>query len=273
MALKSPEFQTLVSIVPNSIQGRSGVDEFATILEHLVERANARTGQNKELESPMWAVENRRLLHMTESARPFPVSIAALSPSDSTIMLSMREIATLIPQAGEAQRRIINRSPNHASVVLWVEAGSLRALLGADLEETGRAGEGWSAVVATQQEPSQAMVFKVPHHGSANSDFPDVWTKMLVKNPIAVVTPFNAGTSHLPNNSDLARIGSRTSSLYCTAAGPGKPPIRSPSVDRAIRRQVLARQPGHVRIRWSATVPEASPRIELFNGARRVVAV
>ena len=72
MALRSSEFQTLVSIVPNAIQGRSGVDEFATILELLLERANARAAQNRALESPMWATENRRLLHMTEPARPFP---------------------------------------------------------------------------------------------------------------------------------------------------------------------------------------------------------
>ena len=188
----------------------------------------------------------------------------------------MTEIGSLIPRAGELQRRIINRSPNRASVVLWIEAGAIRALLGADLEHTGSASEGWTAVVAARQDRNQAMAFKVAHHGSAGSDCPEVWAKMLADNPIAVVTPFNGGPTRLPKTSDIERLATRTPFLYCTAAGPGKPPTRGPAIERMMKRQAVERRviegrPGHVRIRWTVPGQEASPRIETFNGAYSVV--
>ncbi len=272
MALKSSEFQTLVSVAPNAVQGRSGVDELAAILDILIGRAEARAAQA----SPMFAIENRRLLHLADAARPFPVSVTALSPSDGSVKAAMTEIGSLIPRAGELQRRIINRSPNRASVVLWVEAGATRALLGADLEHTGRAGEGWTAVVAARQDRNRAVAFKVAHHGSAGSDCPDVWTKMLAENPIAVVTLFSGGPTRLPKTSDIDRLAARTPFLYCTAAGPGKPPSRGPAIERVMKRQVVERRviegkPGHVRIRWPVPAQAAGPRIETFNGAYSVV--
>jgi glyoxylase-like metal-dependent hydrolase (beta-lactamase superfamily II) len=114
MALKHDEFLTLVSGAPEAITGRSGVEEFAYILMHL---------ENYGHKAPIFAVENKRLLHLPGPGRTFPLSLVILSPSNPTIKLALQEIAGLLPKPGEPQRRIINQSPNHASVVLWVEAG------------------------------------------------------------------------------------------------------------------------------------------------------
>lgn len=126
-----------------------------------------------------------------------------------------------------------------------------------------------------RQEAQLASLFKVPHHGSENADYPEVWTQMVTANPIAVVTPFNSGATRLPRDSDLARLAKRTDSLYCTSAGAGKTPPRDTVVEKIMRQQVTERrvvegQPGHVRIRWSLGGNEAHPVVEVFHGAYQV---
>ena len=181
-ALHTDNFLTLVEAAGSTIQGRSGVDEFASIFQLLVERAAG--GKPKKLATPVFAIESRRLLlHLVEGSRAFPATVTALSPSDGTVKLAFTDIAQLLPKAGEAQRRIINRAPNHTSVALWIEVGTRRALLGADLEHTGHPGEGWMAVLASHRDPKAATLFKVPHHGSVNADCPEVWAKMLIEKP------------------------------------------------------------------------------------------
>lgn len=266
MALQQPEFLNLVYAAEENIAGRSGVDEFALILKQLEAR-----GQR----APIFAVENKRLLNLSGADRSFPITLETLSPSNPTIRLALAEIRRLIPQPKQPQRRIVNRSPNHASVVLWVGAGPVRALLGADLEQTGRADEGWMAVVSCHQDNVRAHAFKVPHHGSQGSDHPDVWDKLLKDDTVAVVTPFAGGSVRLPKDSDLRRLAGRTSKLYCTAGGLGKPPNRDRAVERMMRdhlteRYIVAGQPGHVRVRWSTTSRDLAPKIETFNGAYHV---
>ena len=265
MALQHREFLTLVYAAPENIAGRSGVDEFAAILKELDAR-----GQR----APIFAVENKRLLSLSGSDRSFPITLDTLSPSNPTIRLALAEIGKLIPQPGQPQRRIVNRSPNHASVVLWVSAGPVRALFGADLEQTGRVDEGWMAVVTCHQDNVRAHAFKVPHHGSTSSDHPDVWEKLLKEDTVAVVTPFAGGSVRLPKDSDLQRLSGRTTRLYCTAPGLGKPPSRDRSVERMMRehlteRHIVAGRPGHVRVRWAMS-QDITPEIETFNGAYHV---
>lgn len=262
MALQHPEFLKLISAAPATIAGRSGVDEFASILKELEARGRR---------APIFAVENRSLLSLSGLGRSFPITLETLSPSDPTIRLALGQIKSLLPRTGEPQRRIVNRSPNHTSVVIWVKAGPIRALLGADLEHTTQADQGWTAVLACHRDSVPAQFFKVPHHGSPTSDNAAVWEQMLENAPVAVVTPFTGGTG-LPRKSDMERLSGRTARLYCTTAGLGKPPHRDPSVEKAMRRQlserrIVAGQPGHVRVRWSTTEEGSPAKIETFNGA------
>lgn len=134
-ALQQEIFFDLVGTVASGVQGRTGVDEFASILNLIGQTVERR------IATPKWAIENRKLLDLSEGDRRFPAAITALSPSDTTFALAYAEIAQLLPKPGEIQRRITNLSPNHTSVVLWVEAGPVRALLGADLLHSDRAGK------------------------------------------------------------------------------------------------------------------------------------
>lgn len=270
-ALEKENFLELVGMTASGVQGRSGIDEFAEILGLIGANAEART----RIATPRFAIENRRLLDLPAAKRSFAASITALSPSDSTLALAHAEIAKLIPKAGELQQRITGITPNHTSVVLWVEAGPLRALLGADLLHKTHPGEGWNAVLASHTGRYVSGFFKVPHHGSANADCPEVWARMLTKNPIAVVTPFNSAS--LPKDGDLHRLASRTTNLYCTAKGTTKKPSRDPVVEKIMRRQVTERRviegrPGHIQVRWSVSNPGEAPTIELSDGAYHFLA-
>jgi hypothetical protein len=263
-ALKTEVFRKLVMVATGD-PGRSGIDEFASILGVIGEKPGA-----GRLATPKWAIENRKLLDPSNAGHRIPATITALSPSDTTIALAHLEIAKLLPKTGEQQRRIPNVSTNHTSVVLWVEVGAVRALLGADLEHSDHPDEGWTAVLACHGDPTKAFFFKVPHHGSSNADCPEVWTRMLDNNPIAVVTPFNGGV-RIPMESDLRRLAKRTDRLYCTAAGTGKAPSRDAVVEKTMRRELKERRvvegpPGHVRVRWSRD-DDSPSSVELFNRA------
>jgi hypothetical protein len=268
-ALDTVKFAELVELAGIGTQRETGLDEFNSIYNQLIERASGHLPRASI--APQFAVENRKLLHLV-SDREFPASVTALSPSDGTIKLAMIDISKWLPHVGEPQRRVTNRPPNNTSVVLWIEVGPRKALLGADLERTSSASTGWTAVLMANHSSEPATIFKVPHHGSENADVPDVWERMLCAEPIAVVTPF--ASSDLPKESDLLRLRSRTSNLYCTSKTTGKPPSRESMVEKMMKetvgeRRVLQGPPGHVRIRWSVTV-DSAPRIELFNGAYKV---
>jgi hypothetical protein len=149
-------------------------------------------------------------------------------------------------------------------------------LLGADLEHRNRAGQGWLAVLDAHQDPIAASVFKVPHHGAKSSDHPDVWDRMLLANPIALVTPFSGGRP-LPSPNDQQRIAGRTTNAYCTAKHSAAPK-REPMIEKKIRDQVKSRRvttgpPGHLRVRWRVGDAAAEPSVEMFNGAFRLGAV
>lgn len=271
-ALRTREFLTLIDSASVGVPGQSGIDEFATVLE-LLRATQLASGR---LATPKYAIATRPLLQLSSAARRFGVSVMALSPSDTTMTLAHAEIASLIPKPGDRQRRIPVISANHTSVAVWVEVGELRALLGGDLLHGGQAGEGWLAVLADHSHERRARLFKVPHHGSRNADCPEVWERMLEKNPIAALTPFTSGVP-LPKQSDLRRLGRRTDHVYCTSKGAGKEPSRHSVVEKTMRerlveRHVIEGQPGHVRARWSLADPSTEPIVELFHGTYKFAA-
>jgi hypothetical protein len=269
-AIQTTQFVKLVELQTNLLQGNSGVDEFGQILQILLARKAGNHSTSSA--SPIWALQDRLLLNRDQGDREFKARITALSPSDETVRLAIRRIAQLIPNPSEPQRRITNRPPNEDSIVLLIEVGDRKALLGADLEHSGRAGEGWLAILNSAQTTGPADIFKVAHHGSPNADCPEVWQKLLKEKPIAILTPFASGRG-LPQRTDLDRLFGRTPNLYCTATPSVRLPRRDKIVEKKLRRRkriALEGRLGHVRLRWSATDPDAQPKIELFNGAFQV---
>jgi hypothetical protein len=267
-ALGSSHFAELVGIAAEGTLVNSGLAEFRNIYELLTDRNEH---VPPRLLTPILANENKRLLHLEDSERSCTASITALSPSDGRIKMAIEAFALSIPSGGEIQRRI-DPNQNDTSVALWVQFGEHCALLGADLEHTGHHGEGWLAVIDSFQGSSKGRVYKVPHHGSANGHHQEVWDRLLIPSPIAVVTPYSSGKTPLPRPSDVDRMKQLTSELYCTSTGTAPLPRRDSMVEKETKkfaRKVIGGSCGHVRIRWSTSSPE--PTVELFNGAYKVV--
>ena len=181
-----------------------------------------------------------------------------MSPSDGEVERFLASIATLLPPVDPptTKSRLPNPSPNDLSVATWINIGNIQILLGADLEEHGVPGRGWTAVLASDTRPAGiASLFKVSHHGSANGHHDGVWSDMLVKSPIAVLTPWTLGGSELPQLADVQRIKNLTPNAYCTSrlTAPGLSEL--PQVARRIFREAGIRirqaepSTGFVRLR------------------------
>lgn len=107
---------------------------------------------------------------------------------------------------------------NYTSVVLWIEVGDRKILLGADLEHVrGRADEGWEAILNSKAPvEGKADFFKIPHHGGESSHHPRVWD-VLVKdkeNHYAATTSYSRSRPKLPADTDVARIGNLSNNAY-----------------------------------------------------------
>lgn len=215
-ALDTEEFLALPVLYREPVVRRSsGLNEFIQVLRIL----GARKEQGVRFNSPKLALADRLLFHdhIRLASEAVETKVFALSPSDASLLQAKLAFAELLPKE-EPARRVASPTPNYASVVLWIEVGNHRILLGADLERTADPRTGWSVILSDSAVVSgKAGVFKVPHHGSENAHHEAVWSLLLLDEPFAVVTPFRRGKKSLPTPMDVNRINCLTSRAYATA--------------------------------------------------------
>lgn len=272
-ALGTEEFFSLATLYSKRpVAETTGVDEFGRVFQILDERKK----RGVQLNPPTYAVTDRILY--TDQIRLAPlavdVRVSALSPSDASILKADVAFAQLLPRENLPKRRLVSPTPNHASVVLWVEVGQHKILLGADLEKTADPKAGWSVILDEAKVISgKASVFKIPHHGSENAHEDRVWSEILHPNPWAVVTPYRGGKKPLPSSTDVKRIANLTNQA-CTTAPARQQKIRWS--DRVVREFVkeVAREIhsvysgwGHVRFRQKIADPIPNWQVELFGDA------
>lgn len=272
-ALQKDEFLALAAIFGKRPVPETGLDELAEVFRILQERRRL-----LRFEPLIAAVQDRLLLRT-----PIPIGtslysaeVHALSPSDPAIFQACSAFAGLRPAAGEQPRRITPPSRNNASVVLWVEVGSHKILLGADLENDPLFG--WSVLIRNSTAVSgRAEVFKVPHHGAESGHEPRIWSDLLSPNPFAVLCPWNLAGRVLPTDSDSERIRSLTANAYITA--PTVPQrrfrLRENKVQQMVQEATKSIQEteldwGHVRLRRFIDHADDDWRVALFRGARHL---
>lgn len=201
------------------------------------------------------------------------VEVCALSPSDERIAEFLSRLAENMPKPGATRKkRIRDAGANELSVALLIDLGNDAVLLGADLEETP--GRGWTSVIGNSQcaRGKRASVYKVAHHGSKTADCPDVWEKLLLPTPFALLTPFSRGRRRLPSGEDVSRILERTPNAYSSArTDPGKGAVRrDKSVERTVRESGWKFQhlrQGHIRMRRRLGCPRSEWSIDLYGDA------
>lgn len=196
--------------------------------------------------------------------------IWSLSPDDTAFQNFLKSIGNLFPSEGRTKPWLPSVTPNDMSVVLWIGVDDIAVLLGSDLEKRG-----WVEILQSEERPTgKASVFKVPHHGSENADEPDVWTRMLEPNPVAVLAPWRKGGRVLPSQRDVQRILAHTTNAYSTVSTGLSAPShvrRHSMVDRTIRStRIGLRQfvmsPGAIRLRRSLG-SRGRWKIETFGSA------
>ena len=211
--------------------------------------------------TPTMAIANRHLLAKGACR------IWSLSPDDESFLQFLRAVVRLRPKEGQAETRISSLSPNEVAVVLRVEIGDIAVLLGSDLERRG-----WLRILQDAARPrGTASAFKIPHHGSENADEPGTWQRLLVAEPLALLTPWRRGDRTLPREDDVRRILARTADAYATAKPDGGSPVhRDRVVERTIRQSgiKLRRTPrmGGIRLRRRIRA-HTRWAVELFGSA------
>ncbi|WP_210441289.1 ComEC/Rec2 family competence protein [Nocardioides xinjiangensis] len=243
-------------------------EEYRSLVSQVLGRGLDASGRGSWLH----AIEQRVLWERPSTATLAPARVVALSPSDVAIARSRSYLASGLAKAGD-RRRLAAADPNDFSVALWVEFGRESALLGADLE-TGPAGCGWQAVIASHRPSASASLFKVPHHGSGEADLPAVWSQLLSASPISVLAPFRNGSVQLPTDDDVSRLVANSSAVYAAASSRWPTPSRAVQRARSTLSGVAqnVREPhglvGQVRARRSGG--DADWSMELFSPALRL---
>jgi beta-lactamase superfamily II metal-dependent hydrolase len=227
------------------------IREFSAIVDFLVE-----SNQRERIDT----VSER---HVFFDRRSGPhARLVAMSPSSSAKLQAMANMKARTPTPGEKRtRNIVRQSPNHNAVALHFSFGKFSAILGADLEETGNAATGWSAILRSGLHQSlslsSAAVFKVPHHGSETGHHDQVWSELLAPKPVSITTPY--ASSNLPKASDISRISKRSDVFWVTRDPQSKKKIkRERMVEREMKSVVIERKAvnesmGHLQLRIEPT--------------------
>lgn len=263
---------TQTAIAPSS----SNVREMQRVYQILSERNAEHNPSKRRYASPLLkrALADRLLFQQslgTEEA--LSARIYALSPSDAAVHQALAAFAAIAEDETNAPGYVPALRPNHASVVLWIEIGAHRLLLGADLEVTPYPDTGWLAVFNSQVVRDRAKVFKVAHHGSNNGDHANIWTDFLMDGPLAVVTPYRRGRHILPSSEDKDRLLTRSPYIYLTAPTRAQQRRWKNRVTRELvagmTRYMSDYHPGwgHVRLRTSIHSMAAPWQVALFGDA------
>jgi beta-lactamase superfamily II metal-dependent hydrolase len=200
------------------ITDTASYEEFRRIFDIAQKRKNRATGMRPF----KWATENRVLLTLPDVGSAPAATVTALSPSDQAITRALEVLSNNHLHAmGERSRRS-KLNPNEASIALWVRAGGVNLLLGADLL-SGPVGCGWRAVLESFAPPEPATLYKAAHHGSSTSHHDGLWSKLLVKNPVILLAPFRHGDVVVPKDSDIAYILAHTDKAWTTSPRPPTP--------------------------------------------------
>lgn len=240
-AIQKEKFMALVDAVHNNaIAGTTGVDEWVGILTTLSARKQAGWPKSG---APLLVAGSKLLFKRSANLSKgiVPCEVLSLSPSDESFIAAQAQFAGIFPKSSSAKRRLVAPSPNHTSVVIWIQCGEVRILLGADLEETGAKGTGWTAIVESTARPEgKANIFKIPHHGSENGHHENVWKTMVVDGSAAMLTPFYCGKTSLPKTSDVTRIKKHAGSCLITnlPAAPKTKRRAKTLLDRAVLQTV-----------------------------------
>ncbi|MFF3710019.1 MBL fold metallo-hydrolase [Streptomyces phaeochromogenes] len=249
-ALMNREFLALVEAEREiaGVTNTAAYKEYRRIFE-IIEQRRKETGKVPGRR----AEENKVLLDLPALDITPAAKVTALSPSEYGVTRAQQALArNQLYAMGERTRRSIY-DPNEASIALWVAAGGVNVLLGADILR-GPVGCGWGAVLQNFNPAERATLYKAAHHGSKTSHHDGLWSSLLADSPVVLIAPFRGGNVSLPSDEEVAYFVNRTNKAWITSP-------RYPTPNKAFRREAaklgsMAKNPrdpygmiGHLRAR------------------------
>lgn len=202
---------------------------------------------------------------------PHQAAYTALSPADA---ITPGIIAKLVEWTEKLKQNpalnLILEKPNMLSVAAWVMLNSHAALLGADLEVSEHADQGWNSVL-NMEHTGKAGLFKIPHHGSVTGYDERVWQQLLHPEPLAVLTAWTRNKK-LPQPEMIETFKKHTSRLYITGGqalqhrlSEEEKTLAAIFAEAGIEYKPVVYQYGHVRCRINMNNPAADWEV-LLNG-------
>lgn len=125
-------------------------------------------------------------------------------PLDTNTVIVTARSPSLAWLRGEDLAELAVERANSLSVVLEVEFGRTRLVLGADMPEDDHGGRvpcGWSYMLGQRAELAYHTGLKVPHHGSREALHPDLIASYS-QSRAWCVTPFNSSSLPKPDSDD-----------------------------------------------------------------------
>lgn len=236
--------------------------------------ASKQTGGTKELFKATRAPNKRAFAHQQSiiwegNIQGRKMRAVAFSPTHAAKAQSIAHLAKYIPADRDPINHAPELKPNLEAVVINIDLGEDGILLGSDLEDQGDLG--WSTIVGDEWclSNQRASAYKIAHHGSSNGDHPEIWSKLLTVNPIAVLTPYINGSNNLPNAADRARITGCSSSAYISSNG-SKQPLINVNLEKrmkAICKNIAVVNTGFGAVRFRKKLGAAKWGVELFGQA------
>ena len=139
---------------------------------------------------------------------------------------------------------------------------------GGDLENKMDDNSGWKGVVKNYNDV-KAKIFKVAHHGSANGNNSEIWSKLLQNLPISILTTFNKGKK-LPSENDIKRILELSNNLFII----GRQGKRNKNIERLANKTInniivtsISQDVGLVRYRYNLETGEE--KLECFGEVKK----
>lgn len=203
------------------------------------------------------------------------VELLALSPSSASVIEAFSEVGPALAHS-VPEIAIPESKHNRAAIVAHLTAGCAHALLCSDLERAADVNCGWGAAAAVRPKGSpKATLIKIAHHGSPTGEDPRIWTDMLDPDPVAVVTRYHGGRSHLPPHGHLGVLNGHTAALFSTSrtsVASGDAFDRTPFGKAARGAAGLSTLPsgwGHVRARGDMAVGDPW-RVAVFDDGNQL---
>ncbi len=264
-AINDPKFVKLVVDSPLSQaislgqQSKTGITEFNLIYNTL-----KNSGRR-----PDYAIKGTIIWNSQKSNHD--AKIISLSPHPEVFDKAIKSIISQIPSGNSSIGSIKPPKTNYTSIVLWVNIGKDRLLLGADMEESSEY-KGWTLLLEDKSLiDKKAQVYKVAHHGSETGDHDKIWSDLLEVNPICVIAPWKG--NRLPSQGDIDRIKQSSNEIYISHYSEDRKVKSDKKVVKRLLESKKARYlfPEFSMIRLRKKIGNSKWKIECFGNAEKII--